>query len=385
VAGEAVICAVGDISVNRDDPGLAFAKVQDIFAAADVRFGNCEAVFSNTKERHLGSVGYILSDPSNFVAVRSAGFDVMSFANNHALDGGYSGFLETLKLLHDTGIATVGGGATLGEARQPAFVELAWVTVGFLGYTCVYPPGFEAGPTIPGCATLKIHNIYREEVGQPGTRPSVLTIADPEQKEAVLQDVRTARERADVLVVSMHWGIHALPAELTHYEREIGHALIDAGADLVLGHHQHILKGVEVYCGKPIFYGLGNFVFDLEESRRQRGNPEHSRLFNEYYGEYATISKLRPDYPTFPFHPEARWTLIVRARLGADGLKEVTAVPCVIRQDGCPDPLLAGSSEFEEHAAYLAGITARVSLNGTFTPRGDELVLDLGVSDVDGG
>jgi hypothetical protein len=127
-------------------------------------------------------------------------------------------------------------------------------------------------------------------------------------------DIAAARANCDVVIVSIHWGIHMLPAVLTTYERELAHAFIDAGAGAVLGHHQHIIKGVEVYRGRPIFYGLGNFVLDHRHNDDVRRSPTNS-LFGAFYGEYRAAP--REDYPLYPFHPESRRTMLVGLRLDA--------------------------------------------------------------------
>src|SRR6185312_14632538 len=139
------LAAVGDVLIDRDDPETSFAGVQALLDEADLRFGNCEGVYSDTEERIVGG----------------ARFDVMSFANNHALDGGYTGFFDTLRLLHEAGVKTAGAGSNLEEARRPAIVEAGGVSVAFLAYTCVYPPGTGAAAARPGMAALEVHTVYR--------------------------------------------------------------------------------------------------------------------------------------------------------------------------------------------------------------------------------
>src|SRR4051794_39541364 len=258
------LAAVGDVLVDRPAPETALRFVRERLAA-DVGFGNCEGPYSDTEERNTSSWGWVLSTPRSIGAL--AGFDVMSVANNHIMDAGYRGLSDTLAGLRAQGVAPVGAGQDLAEARAPVFLERDGLTTGFLAYTTVYAPGFKAWSSRPGCNTVEGHTVYRSELGQPGTRPQVQTFVDPHAKAGVMADVAAARERCDALVVSMHWGIHNLPAELADYEPELGRAVVDAGADLVLGHHQHIVKGVEVYRGKPILYGLGNFLFDTSTEK----------------------------------------------------------------------------------------------------------------------
>jgi poly-gamma-glutamate capsule biosynthesis protein CapA/YwtB (metallophosphatase superfamily) len=363
-----VIAAVGDVLVDRPDPGTAFARVAGALAAADLRFGNCEGAYSATRERNTSSWAWVISEPRNFAGVAGAGFDVMSVANNHVMDAGYQGLADTLDLLRDAGIAAVGAGQDLGEARRPALLRRGDLTVAFLAYTCAWAPGFPAWPTRPGCATLTVHTIYRHELGQPGTRPHTFTLLDPLDRAEVSEDVRGARELADVVVVSLHGGIHNLPAVLADYERELAHLVIDAGADAVVGHHQHIIKGVELYRGKPIFYGVGNFVFDGTAGERLASSSvarEAFKPFAPFYGEYLSSTH----------HPEARLAMLVRLTATRDGLQDIAFVPVVRDDAGDPVPLEPGSAAFGSYLEYVRDITARASLNARFDARGEEIAV----------
>jgi poly-gamma-glutamate synthesis protein (capsule biosynthesis protein) len=141
--------------------------------------------------------------------------------------------------------------------------------------------------------------------------------------QAAIADLR---RNADVIVVSHHWGRAGLPAILTDYERILGHASIDAGADIVLGHHHHFLRGIELYRGKPIFYGLGHFVFDLPGLENALTEDEIQKL-NEM-GEYAIYP--RDGYPLSPFHPDARMTMIATCDFTGKELRSVGFVPCLL-------------------------------------------------------
>jgi poly-gamma-glutamate capsule biosynthesis protein CapA/YwtB (metallophosphatase superfamily) len=367
--GPVTIAAVGDVLIERPDPMTAFAQVRDRLAGADLRFGNCEAVYSDTSERIVGGSGKLLSPPACFAPVRDVGFDVMTVANNHTFDGGYQGFADTLALLHDAGVEVIGGGADLAAARRPAILTRNGVRIGFLAYTCVYPPGVGATATRAGLATLTVHTIYEGEVGQPGTRPLVRTFVDPLDLISVSDDIRRLRSEVDVVIVSPHWGIHMMPAELADYERQLGHAAIDAGADVVLGHHQHILKGIEQYRGRQILYGINHFIIDLPPIER-RDHPEHS--FHGFLGEYAAYSR---DGLPFVFHRESRLTTIVELTVDRSGIVETALVPCVIGPDGSPAPVAPESPELADVHAYLQAITARAGLSCALTVRGGEIVV----------
>jgi poly-gamma-glutamate synthesis protein (capsule biosynthesis protein) len=364
-----VLSAVGDVQVAQANPETAFALVREELAGADVLFGNSEGAYSETTERCPTSWSWEVVHPRGVAALSGAGFDVMSVANNHAMDAGYSGLLDTIEHLTDAGIATVGAGADIAAARRPVVFERNGLSVGVLAYTCVYPPGFEARTSRPGCATLAVHSIYRGEQAQHGTRPVVLTVVDPREKLAVLEDVRRLREQVDVLAVSVHWGIHCMPAELADYERELAHSLIDNGADVVLGHHQHILKGVEIYRGKPIFYGLGHFLMGDGFKDRVEGSPYAAEAMAPYLPFYG-------DYLGAEWHPEARRTVIAECRFGADGAIEATMTPCLLPpEDPRPRALKPVDAEYGVVLEYLRDITARAELNARLEPRGERIAV----------
>lgn len=363
-----VVAAIGDVLVDRPVPASAFAKVEHLFAAADVRFANSEGPYTDTAERNASSWGWVISEPRNFEAVAGLEFDVLCLANNHTMDASYGGLTDTLRLVRDAGAQPVGAGEDLATARAPAVVERGGVRIAFLAYTCVYAPGFEAWPSRPGCATIQIHTIYRHELGQPGTRPALYTLADPPTKTEIMADIAAAAEYADVLIASFHWGIHNLPAVLTDYERELGRAAIDAGADVVLGHHQHIIKGVEIYQGKPILYGLGNFLFDGSAGARTE-TMQVARLamqpFREFYGEYLGAHHL----------DEAKRSLFLRLGATSSGIDSVAIVPCTLDQAGDPVAVTPGDAAFEAFAQYLGDISERAGLNAEFTISGDEILV----------
>jgi poly-gamma-glutamate capsule biosynthesis protein CapA/YwtB (metallophosphatase superfamily) len=366
-AGMLRLSAVGDVQVAHANPGTAFELVREELADADVLFGNSEGAYSETSERCPTSWSWEVVHPRGVAAVSDVGFDVMSLANNHVMDGGYSGLKDTIDHLTAAGIATVGAGADIATARRPLLLEREGRTIAFLAYTCVYPPGFEARSSRPGCATVTVHSVYRGEQAQHGTRPIVLTVVDPREKRSVLEDVRRLRERVDVLVVSVHWGIHCVPVELADYERELGHSMVDNGADVILGHHQHILKGIEIYRGKPIFYGLGHFLMGDGFKDRVEGSPYAAEAMAPYLPFYG-------DYLGAEWHPEARRTAIAHCLFDDDGGVEASVTPCLLpREDPRPRAVRPDEPEFAVAVDYLGDITARAGLDTRYEVRAQRI------------
>jgi poly-gamma-glutamate synthesis protein (capsule biosynthesis protein) len=313
------------------------------------------------------------ANPRNAEALAYAGFNVMSFANNHHLDSGYEAFFETLTVLDELNIATCGAGADLAEARRPAVLERNGTKVAVLGYSSILLPGYEAGPNTAGCAPLRIHTYYRQvELEQPGTRPEIVTIPDEDDLRAMQRDVERAKAHSDVVVVTPHWGVHFTPIEVAAYERQLARAAVDAGADLVVGHHQHILKGVDTYRGKAIFHGLGNFVMDAYVAEFA-----DSPGFTVTHARYPSHSvSYRPDYPTYPFHPDARRTGIAQCKLIHGQIAEVSFRPCYINPKGQPEPLVSQDDRFEEVVRYLADISREAGFDTSFRTDGNSVVIE---------
>ncbi|MCU1658643.1 MAG: hypothetical protein JWO57_3299, partial [Pseudonocardiales bacterium] len=240
MAAALTLTAVGDIMVKRDDPRSAFELVRPVFEAADINFGNCESTYSDSGSPNPATRGVVQANPDQVEGIAWSGIDVMSFANNHHLDAGYEAFFETLEHLHANGIATCGAGKNLDEAREAAIIERDGTKVAFLAYSTILFPGYEARPGKAGCTPIRIITDYAmSEIEQPGCEAVVTTVVHPDSLALLREDIDRARERADIVVISVHWGIHFTPVEVAEYESELGRAAIDAGADLVLGHHQH--------------------------------------------------------------------------------------------------------------------------------------------------
>ena len=357
------LAAVGDVLIERDDPASAFAPSLSILADAEILFGNCEAVYAEGAQPAPSASIPVLGSRENASGLGAAGFDIMSLANNHTVDGGYDGLLQTLELLHDQDIQTCGAGANSEEARAPIVVERDGWSVAFLAYSCEYPAGYAARENRPGIATIRTHTIYVPSdmsAFQSGGAPDELTIADPRDLETVRREIVAARRLADVVVVSVHAGDGSQPAVITDYERQIAHSVIDSGADVYLGHHHHMLRGAEFYRGKPIFYGLGHFVFDVPDFESQVP-PSILAGMKEHAGEYGY--GYRDDgYPLLPMHPEARMTMMAVCDFAEDGAIRAGAVLCRLNPSGQPIPLRLEDADGGEVADYLRHLNSSQNL-----------------------
>jgi Bacterial capsule synthesis protein PGA_cap len=352
-----LVSAVGDLHVNRSDPGGAFAGVAGLLAGSDVVFGNLEAVYS---DRPGDGTGPIRRDPRNLAAIRAAGFSVLSLANNVALGGDRRDLEESIAAVERLGMRVVGAARTLPEAGRVAVIERAGVRVGFLAYTCVGPAG----------SSVTVEELDSQAVAAPDRLPvSALAPDDPASTDLLAAAVAAARPGVDALLVSIHWGVLLVPAKIAAYERRLARAAIDAGADVVFGHHQHILKGIDAYRGRPIVHGAGNFVLDGDVGEVERRAPKPAADYGSPEDPYAF--GFRAEHPTYPFHPESLMTAVFQFRAGPQGAFEPALVPCLINHGGEPLPLSPGQEAFERWLEYLRTISAAAGLEAGLHVRRD--------------
>ncbi len=242
------IAAVGDIMLGgrtapflrQFGPDYPFRDVMPVLQAADIIAGNLESPISTRGVAVKNKKFTLRAEPLAARALKSAGVRVVSLANNHCMDFGPLALEDTIDALNENDILFTGAGMDLDEARAPAIVKVKGKTLAFLSYSLTFPLEFFAS------------------AGQPGTAPGYA--------DFVKADIEKVRSRADLVIVSFHWGAELLTAA-KDYQIDLGHRAIDWGADVVLGHHPHVLQEIEIYKGRLIAYSLGNFVFGSESNR----------------------------------------------------------------------------------------------------------------------
>jgi poly-gamma-glutamate synthesis protein (capsule biosynthesis protein) len=213
-----------------------FRRLEGFFSEMDVVMVNCENAITD-KDTPTEKQFNFRMDPALVHAFSESGIDIVNLANNHVFDYGPEGLADTLAALDKAGVRHVGAGMNLREARAPVIMDIKGRKVAFLGYGNYSA----AGPDKPGVA-------YRF-------------------KSHVRKDIEEVkRDGADVVVVNFHWGIELEP-EPQDSDRELAYLAIDSGADVVIGHHPHVLQPVEIYKGKVIAFSLGNFVFGGNSKR----------------------------------------------------------------------------------------------------------------------
>lgn len=366
-----IVLATGDLAPDRANPDECFAATSATLRAAELTFGQLETSFARSGTRLPQARHAVLAQPECAAALARAGFGVVSFAGNHCLDWGNEAFFETLGHLEAAGIAVVGVGGNIAAARRPVIRQLRDGTrVAFLAYSSILPQSYWAEQGRPGCAPLRAHTVYEQiEHDQPGTPPRIHSFAHRGDLDAMQEDIRLAKRAADVVLVSHHWGIHFVRAVIADYQREVARAAIAAGADAILGHHAHILKGAEFIAGKPVYYSLCNFATDL------RMTPEHAA--RKSFKEIQSLGEnWEPDFDSlYNFPPASRLSMIARLHIADGQLREAGLLPLWIDRDAVPRIVAPQDPHFAEVVEYLRTVTAEAGLNATYRIEGDRVVL----------
>jgi len=229
---------VGEQMEKEGDYKYPFLKIADVLKSADLTFGNLEGSISSRGEDGGGRYSF-RADPKSVLGLVFAGFDVLSIANNHIFDWGEDAFKDTISILNANAIDHVGGGVNYSNANKPLIKDVKGTKVAFFAYSMVdYDIGvFEATEDTPGKSSF--------------------------DKEALVKEIRKLKKSgaADIVVVSFHWGKEYKTRSYLK-QQKVAYAMIDAGADLIIGHHPHVVQEVEKYKNGWIAYSLGNFIFD---------------------------------------------------------------------------------------------------------------------------
>ena len=234
------LLALGDIFLRTRDDSDPFEEIKELFQNYDIIFGNLETVLSN-RGVQVPKRAPLRTKPDKIVYLKNTGFDSVNLANNHSMDYGETGLLDTISILKQNDLKFVGAGANIKDALKPVIFERNELKIGFLGFTSA---GNIAKEESSGCAPLN--------------------------KGLIIKCISELRKKVDILVVSLHWGI-----EYVFYpspeQQKLARTLIDNGADLIIGHHPHVVQGIEKYMDKLIIYSLGNCNFGVEQDKNYEG------------------------------------------------------------------------------------------------------------------
>ncbi len=273
--GEKTVLFVGDVMTWGDpmkrhiaggDTDYPFAATAAVIRKADFAVGNLEGPVATRAALRTSIRFPYKMEPVVLQGIQAAGFDLVSTANNHVYDCSEAGVLETLQYLEKANLPQIGTGENLDAALRPHVADIAGTKIAFLGY--ISPESW-----IPDGKEAKRKGAFEDRVGRMPKR----MMARSDRAGTVVVDsniiseaVRSADKLADLVVVYLHWGVR-YEQSVFHFQSEIAHAAVDAGADLVVGHHVHTWQPIELYRDRIIVYGLGNFAFDSRNPRAAEG------------------------------------------------------------------------------------------------------------------
>lgn len=298
---EVVVQAVGDImlggrwgnSVSRIGYFYPFEKVSPELAKGDITIANLEAPLTSRGKEFKEKRFRFRAKAAVADALKKAGVTTVSLANNHIMDFGSEGLKDTILSLDKAGIDYVGAGENLGEARKAAIYNIRGLRVAILGYSLTLPQEFWAS------------------INSPGTTPLTEKVA--------LEDIDGIRKDADIIVITVHWGEEGART-LRPYQKRLARMMIDAGADAVIGHHPHILQGIEQYRHGIIFYSLGNFVF--ASKGKAGGSTLIVRLFIDGTNRSVELLPVNTGYREVGFQPQ-----MVHGHKADEAIEKIRSLP----------------------------------------------------------
>ena len=240
--------------IDANGGASAMANIADMLSQSDVTISNLESPLSdNDSEPVYDKDVYIIGRPSAIESVVNSGIDIVSLANNHIMDYTGPALQDTLNALDDKGILHAGAGMNEADADKIVETTVNGASIAFFSWTDIVPDYYVAYGNEPGVASARLN------------------------MDDALKRVREAKETHDIVIVAMHWGIEYQDFYDESLQRNPAHQLVDAGADVVLGNHPHVLQGIEFYNGSLIAYAHGNCVF---RQAFEFGNTHESYVLN---------------------------------------------------------------------------------------------------------
>lgn len=304
--------AFGDISLSRSiaatiqakkDPLYPFHNIVDLLKSTDFNFANLESPFSKSDAFTAKNTLVFNAPKTNVVGLKKYNFAVLNLANNHAFDQGKDGVDTTAKVLDDNDLLHMGTGETLDQAWAPAIIEKNGIKIGFIGAS--YSSVNDGGKTL---------NNY------------VARIEDVDRLKTTTSKLKSL---VDFIVVTMHAGTEYMP-KANQSQIDFAHAAIDAGADIVIGAHPHWVQNKEIYNGKPIYYSLGNFIFDQDWSEETKKGLALKIVLTKPFSPLSKASALNNSATASDLQPSGG------VQLPTTTIQSIEEIPLFIKENCCP-------------------------------------------------
>ena len=368
----------GDLIVGDDAETFFAGGIDKMLQGADIAIVQLEVPHSNRVPEFL-DMGRCLSTLECLLGR----FDAVTMAGNHIYDAKEIGVEDTLTWLNEHQLSYVGAGRNMEEAGKPLILVKDGVSIGILNYNCIGAAVQNAGLSKGGCNYIDIMTHYELNIPNPGQLPTdVFTFPKPESWRRMLSDIHALRKQCDILAVYFHKGMVHMPTKLADYEQFLSYTAIDAGADIIFGAHSHILHGIELYKGRTIYHGLGNFITwlpSLSPNYQVKKPSQSAEVFDQEDWRKKRVSRFGftpdPAYPTYPFHPEAVNCIAAKIRIENKKIAQTGFIPMIVNTSGVP-VVVARDSGGQQVMNYMEQITAGAGLNARFTWAGDEIIIE---------
>jgi len=261
-----IVALVGDILPTRSlsDLPVSAAEVFKVISSADFSVGNFEMPLTD-RGWPIEKLLNIRAHPDIASSVGELGVDLVTVANNHSVDFGWDGLSQTVDLLQNSGVAVIGAGLNVELARRPALHTVGGVTIGVIAFSCLLPTGMAASPDRPGISPIHIDTGYEVnanyQMEEPGDIAAVRVRTSARERDVVEAEfaIKELKKMCDKVVITIHWGFGS-GEELAEYQEPLARRLLDAGGDVIHGHHPHAVHGIGFHRGKPILFSLGTLV-----------------------------------------------------------------------------------------------------------------------------
>lgn len=325
------VISAGDLAPLRDvtDCKEHVNKVWDMFKESDIGIVNLEMPLTHSNEKTDKAINF-KADPKIAYSLSEAGIDVVSFANNHAYDYGAKGLMDTIDSLNEANVAVVGAGETITEAFKPVIQYKDGLKIAHIGICSALPTGFAANDDKPGVAPVRARSrFYIDSVTldeQPGMSPWVETSVVEDDLNDACKKIEAIKIDVDVIIAQVHWGVPngwcaQFQGPLADYQQPMAHRLIDAGVDIIMGHHPHVVHGVEKYNDGVIAYSLGNFLFHSMSD-------DHETTLTTKYPPY-NVDSLETG--------EAREAVVMETTIKQGKITDIRFYPTVLNNKGEPE------------------------------------------------
>ena len=358
----------GDVAPVKQPVDALAEHIQPVLDSVDFRFLQCERTYSKRgtfPDWQTIPVGRWSRLDVDYASIfQTAKTDVVSLASNHAMDFGWDALEDTIALFTSYGMQVVGAASNEADARKPVILEKDGVRTAILAYCSVIREGQAAVGDHPGVTPMRARTWYEPIDFQPGCPPLIMSEALPRDVAAMEDDIREAKKIAHAVVVCLHWGIRYIPKVLATYQEPVAHAAIEAGADVIIGHHPHQIKAVEVYKGKPIFYSIGNFM--------TTGNQGHDKTS---HAEWNLFWYERDPTSNYGFPDHCRELVLPKLTITKSGITRVALSPAMINKQAQPIPVAPGEPDFDKVLQKLQWVSD--SYETGFSVEGDEILVDI--------